>query len=150
MHKLRLLENTKRNLQFFNIYFHNIEMFINENVKYWKNSIPVFTECSCDGGGNDWGEGGEMDGSNKDVDLDDVNAGDGEKKVDFADVYNGGGDSSDDAGVDDAGWVNTNGGDDADSGNGDSKFDCGADSGSRDSDDKGYGSVDDNGEQLWY
>ena len=69
-----------------------------------------------------------MDGSNKDVDLDDVNAGDGEKKVDFADVYNGG--------------------DDADSGNGDSKFDCGADSGSRDSDDKGYGSVDDNGEQL--
>ena len=35
-------------------------------------------------------------------------------------MYNGGGDSSDDAGVDDVGCVNTNGGDDADSGNGDS------------------------------
>ena len=89
-----------------------------------------------------------MDGNNKDVDLDDVNAGDGEKNVDFADVYNGGSDSSDDAGVDDAGWINTNGGDDADSGNGDRKFDCGADSGSGDSDNKGYGGVDDNGEQL--
>ena len=49
-----------------------------------------------------------MDVSNKDVGLDNVNAGDGEKKVDPGEVYNGGGDSNDDVGVDDVGKVNTN------------------------------------------
>ena len=60
------------------------------------------------------GKGVEVRGSNKDVCLDNVNAGDGENKVDLGDVYNGGGDSYDDVGVDDVGWVNTNGDDDAD------------------------------------
>ena len=62
-----------------------------------------------------------MDGSNKDVGLDDINAGDGKNKVDLGEVYNGGGDSNDDVGVDDVGKVNTNGGGDAaDFGDGDS------------------------------
>ena len=46
-----------------------------------------------------------MDGSNKDVGFDNVNAGDGENKVDLGDVYNGGGDIDDDVGVDDVGRV---------------------------------------------
>ena len=105
MYKLRLLGNTKRNLQFFSIYYHNIEMFINKNVKYWKNPIPISTELPCDGGDNDESEGVEVDGSNKDVGFDNVNAGDGENKVDLGDVYNGGGDIDDDVGVDDVGRV---------------------------------------------
>ena len=125
MYKLRLLENIKRNLQFFSIYFVNIEMFINKNVKYWKNPNPVFTEFPCDGGDNDAGEDDEVDGSNKDVDLDNVNAGDDENKVDLGGVYNGGGDSNDNVEVDDVGRVNANGGDDADFSNRDRKFDCG-------------------------
>ena len=32
-YKLRLFGKTKRNLQFFIIYLHNIAMFINKNVK---------------------------------------------------------------------------------------------------------------------
>ena len=44
MYKLRLFGNAKRNLQFFIIYFHNIEMFKNKNVKYRKNPNAVFTE----------------------------------------------------------------------------------------------------------
>ena len=75
-----------------------------------------------------------------------VNAGDGENKVDLGDVYNGGGNSNDDVGVDDVGRVNTNGGDDADFGNSDSKFDCGADRGGGDVDDKDDGGVDDDGD----
>ena len=66
-----------------------------------------------------------MDGSNKDVDLDNVNAGDDENKVDLGGVYNGGGDSNDNVEVDDVGRVNANGGDDADFSNRDRKFDCG-------------------------
>ena len=85
-----------------------------------------------------------MDGSKKDVML--VNAGDGENKVDLGDVYNGGGNSNDDVGVGDVGRVNTNGGDDADFGNSDSKFDCGADRGGGDGDDKDDGGVDDDGD----
>ena len=121
MYKLGLFGNTGRNLQYFSIYFHNIEMFINKNVRYWKNSVPVFTECPCDGGDNDEGEVVEVDGSNKDLGLDDVNAGDGKNKVDLGEVYNGGGDSNDYVGVDDVGKVNTNGGGHAaDFGDGDS------------------------------
>ena len=121
MYKLGLFGNTGRNLQYFSIYFHNIEMFINKNVRYWKNSVPVFTERPCDGGDNNEGEVVEVDGSNKDVGLDDINAGDGKNKVDLGEVYNGGGDSNDDVGVDDVGKVNTNGGGDAaDFGDGDS------------------------------
>ena len=146
MYKLGLLGNTERNLQFFSIYFHNIEMFTNKNVKYWKNPVPVFTELPCDVGDNDEGEGVEVDGSNKDVGLDNVNAGDGENKVDFDDVYNGGGDCNGDVGVDDVGRVNTNGGDTAGFGNGESKFDCGADRDSGDGDDKDDGSVDNDGD----
>ena len=89
-------------------------MFINKNVKYWKNSISVFTELLCDGGDNDEGGGVEVDGDNKDVGVDNGNAGDGENKVDLGDVYNGGGDSNDDVGVDDVGRVNTSGRDDTD------------------------------------
>ena len=78
-------------------------MFINKNVRYRKNPIPVFTELLCDGGDNDEGDGVEVDGSNKDVGLDNVNAGDGKNKIDLGDMYNGGGDSNDDVGVDDVG-----------------------------------------------
>ena len=136
MYKLRLIGNTEHNLQFFSIYFHNIEMLVNKNVKYWTNPIPVFAKLPCDGDDNDEGEGVEVDGSNKDVVLDNVNAGDGENKVDLGDMYNGGGDSNDNVGVDDVGRVNTNGGDDADFGNNDSKFDCGANRRGGDGDDK--------------
>ena len=48
-----------------------------------------------------------MDGSNKDVGLDNVNTGDGENKVDLGHVYNGGGYSNDDVRFDDVGVVNT-------------------------------------------
>ena len=88
------------------------------------------------------GKGVEVRGSNKDVCLDSVNAGDGENKVDLGDVYNGGGDSDDDLGVDDVSRVNTNNGDDANFGNGDSKFDCGANIGSTDDDGKDDGDAD--------
>ena len=136
IYKLRLLGNTESNLQFFSKYFYNTEMFINKNAKYWKNPIPVFTELPCDGGDNDEGEGDEVDGNNKDAGLDNVNAGDGENKVDLGNVYNGG-DSVD------VGRVNTNCGDDADFGNGDRKFNCDADRGGGDGDDKDDGGVDD-------
>ena len=74
-----------------------------------------------------------MDGSNKNVGLDNVrdgkeNPGDGEDKFDLDDVYNGVGDSNDNIGGDDVGGANSNDGDDANFGNGDSKFDCGDDS----------------------
>ena len=146
MYKLGLLGNTERNLQFFSIYFHNIEMFTNKIVKYWKNPVPVFTELPCDVGDNDEGEGVEVDGSNKDVGLDNVNAGDGENKVDLGDVYNGGGNSNDDVEVDDVVRVNTNGVDDADFVNGDSKFECHANRSSGDGDDEDDGVVDDDGD----
>ena len=71
--------------------------------------------CWCGGqnGGDDGdNDGDEVDGSNKNVCLD-VNAGDSENKVDLGDVYDGGADSNDDDGVDDVGWVDTNGVDDA-------------------------------------
>ena len=42
-----------------------------------------------------------MDGSNKGVVLDDVNAGNVENNVDLGDVYSAGGDSIDGGGVDD-------------------------------------------------
>ena len=64
MFKLRLSGNTKRNFQFI-------------LPKYWKNSIPVFTEPPCDGSDNYEVEGDEKVGINKDVGLDNVNAGDG-------------------------------------------------------------------------
>ena len=143
MYKMRLLRNTKRNLQFFSIYFHSIEMFINKNVKYWKNTIPVFTELPCDGGDSDEGQGDEMDCRNKDVGIDNINAGYGENKVDLGDMYNGGGDSSDDTGVDDVGRANTIGGDDADFGNGDTKFHFVDDRGGGDGDDEDEGGDDD-------
>ena len=50
-----------------------------------------------------------MDRSSKDVGLDNVDAADGENKVDLGDMYIGGGDTNDGIGVDNA----------------DSKFDCG-------------------------
>ena len=141
-YKLILFGNTKCNLQFFIIYFDNIEMFINNNVKYRKNQNPVFTELPCDGGDNDEGDDDEVDGSNKDVGLGNVNAGDGKSKVDLGDVYNGGGDSNN-VRVDVVDGVNTNGGDDADFGNSDRKFDCGNDRSSGDGGDKDDGGVDD-------
>ena len=61
-------------------------------------------------------------------------------------MYNGGGNSNDDIGVDEVGRVNTNGGDDTDLGNGDSKFDCSADRGGGDGDDKDDGGIDDDGD----
>ena len=87
-----------------------------------------------------------MDGSNKNVGLDNINAGDGENKVDLGDVYNGGGDSNDDVGVDNVFGVNTNGADDADFGNSDSKSDCDDDRGSGDGGDKDDGGVDNDGD----
>ena len=101
-------------------------MFVNKNVIYKKTPNPVFTEFPCDGGDNDGDD--EVDGSNEDVCLDNVNAGDGERKVDLADLYNRGGGSN--VGVDDVGGVNTNGGNDSDFANGDSKSDFGDDRGS--------------------
>ena len=121
-----------------------MEMFINKNVKYWKNLVPVFTELPCDGGNDNESDSVEVDGSNRDVGLDDANAGDGENKVDL-NVYNGGGDSNDDVGVDDVGRVNTNGGDSADFGNGDGKFDWVANRDDGDGDDKDDVGVDDDG-----
>ena len=56
-----------------------------------------------------------MDGSKKDVGLDNVNA--CNNKVNLGDVYSGGGDSNNDVG-----GVSTNGGDNADFSNGDSKI----------------------------
>ena len=47
-------------------------------------------------------------------------------------MYNDGGDSDDDLGVDDVSRVNTNNGDDANFSNGDSKFECGADGDGKD------------------
>ena len=98
-------------------------MLINKNVKYRKNPNSVFTELPCDGRDNDEGDD-EADGSYTDVGLDNVNAGDGENKVDLGDLYNGGGDSNDDVEVNNVGGVTTYGGDDADFGNSDSKFNC--------------------------
>ena len=40
-----------------------------------------------------------MNVNNKDVSLDDVNAEDGQNKVDFGDVESGGGDSNDGGGI---------------------------------------------------
>ena len=121
-------------------------MFINKNLKYWINRTSVFTELLCDGGYNDKGEVVEEDGSNKDVSLDNANAGDGENKVNLVDVYDGGGDSNNDVGVDDIGRVSTVGGDEADFGNGDTKFYCGTDRGGGDGDNKDDGGVDDDGD----
>ena len=100
MYKLRLLRNTKRNLKFFIIYFHNIE--INKNVKYWKKNKPCIHK-TCDRGDNDEGDDDEGDGSSIDVGLDNVSAVDGENKFDPGDAHNGGGHSNDDVWVDDVG-----------------------------------------------
>ena len=118
-------------------------MFINKDVKYWKSPILVFTEFTGVGGDNSESEGDYVDGSNNDVCLDNVNAGDGENKVDLGDSNNGCDDSNDDFGVDNVGRVNTNVGDDAGFGNGDSKFDCGDEKSGGDGDDKDDGGVDD-------
>ena len=85
-----------------------------------------------------------MDGSKKDVGLDNVNA--CNNKVNLGDVYSGDGDSNNDVGIDDVGGVSTNGGDNADFSNGDSKFECGDDRDGGDGDDKDYGSVHDDGD----
>ena len=76
-----------------------------------------------------------MDGSNKDVGLDNFNAGDGESKVGFSNMYSG-----------DVivmlvelmivGGIDTNGGDDANCGDGDSKVDWGDNLDGGDSDKK--------------
>ena len=118
-------------------------MFIDKNVKYQKNPKPVLTELPCDRGDNDEGNDDEVDGSIKDVGSDNVNAGDGENKVDLGDLYNGGGNSNDDAGAGNVDGVKTNGGDDADFGDGDSKFDCGDDRDSGDGGDRDDGCVND-------
>ena len=44
-----------------------------------------------------------MDSGNKDIELYNINTGDGENKVDLCNNYNGGGYSNDDGGVDDVG-----------------------------------------------
>ena len=74
MFKLRLSGNTKRNFQFILPKYWN---GYKKNIKHWKNSIPVFTEPPCDGSDNYEVEGDEKVGINKDVGLDNVNAGDG-------------------------------------------------------------------------
>ena len=61
-------------------------------------------------------------------------------------MYNGGGDSNDDVGVDNVCGVNTNGGDDADFGNGDSKSDRDDGRGSGDGGDKDDGDADNDGD----
>ena len=58
-------------------YFHNIDISINYNVKYWKKPVSVFIELPCDGGVNHEGKGVEMDGPNKHVGLDNINADNG-------------------------------------------------------------------------
>ena len=87
-----------------------------------------------------------MDGSNEDVGFDNVNALDGENKVDLGDMYSGGGDSNDDVGVDNVSGIITNGGDNAEFVNGDSKFNCGDDRDNGDGGDKDGGGVDDDGD----
>ena len=114
-------------------------MFKNKNVRYRKNPNSILTKLLCDGGDNDEGDDDEVDGSNKNLGLDNVNVVDDENKVDLADVHSEGSDSNDDVGVEDVGGVNTNGGDDADFGIGDSKFDCGDDRNSGDGNDKDDG-----------
>ena len=57
-----------------------------------------------------------MDASNKDVEFDDVNVGDGENKVDLCDVYIGGGYCYDGGGVDDVDEIDANGRDEANCG----------------------------------
>ena len=114
-------------------------MFKNKNVRYRKNPNSILTKLLCDGSDNDEGDDDEVDGSNKNLGLDNVNVGDDENKVDLADVHNEGSDSNDDVGVEDVGGVNTNGGDDADFGIGDSKFDCGDDRNSGDGNNKDDG-----------
>ena len=85
-----------------------------------------------------------MDGSNKDVGLDNINAGAGTNKVDFGDVYSAG-DSNLDDGVDNEGGVVTNDVDDANCRDGDHKADCSdnLDGGGFDNNDDG--NVDDGG-----
>ena len=55
-------------------------------------------DCGCDDGNNgvDDGDGGvdEVDGSNKDVGLDNVNAGDSKNKIDLGDIYGSGDDTN--------------------------------------------------------
>ena len=75
-----------------------------------------------------------MGGSKKGVGLDILNAGDDENKDDLGDVYNGGGHSNDDEGVDYVDRTNNNGRDDAEFGNGDSKLDFSVNVGSCDDD----------------
>ena len=76
-----------------------------------------------------------MDGSNKDVDLDNINAGDDKNKVNLPNVYTDSGDSNDDGGVDGLTWDDTNGADHANCGDADSKFVFGDDVDSDDGDD---------------
>ena len=71
-----------------------------------------------------------MDRSSEDVGLDNVDAADGENKVDLGDMYIGSGDTNDGIGVDNA----------------DSKFDCGDVRNGGDGDDEDNGSVDDDGD----
>ena len=78
-----------------------------------------------------------MDDINNKVVLDNVNAGNGESKVDLCDLYSGGSDCSDDGGLDDVGGVDTNDADDGDCGDGDSKVNCGDDLDGSDVDDVG-------------
>ena len=87
-----------------------------------------------------------MNGSNRDVGLDNFNVGDGENKADLGDVNSGGRDSNDDVGVDDIVWIITNSGTDDNFGNGDSKFECGDDINGGDRDNKDAGDVDDDGD----
>ena len=110
-----------------------------------KKHNPCFHRTSCDGGDNDEGEGDEMDCRNKDDGLDNINAGYGESKIDLGDMYNGGGNSSDDTGVGDVGRANTIGGDDADFGNGDTKFHFVDDRGGSDGNDEDEGGDNDDG-----
>ena len=71
-----------------------------------------------------------MDRSSEDVGLDNVDAADGENKVDLGDMYIGSGDTNDGIGFDNA----------------DSKFDCGDVRNGGDGDDEDNGSVDDDGD----
>ena len=76
-----------------------------------------------------------MDGSNKDVDLDNISAGDDKNEVNLPNVYTDSGDSNDDGGVDDLTWNDTNGADDANCSDADSKFVFGDDVDSGNGDD---------------
>ena len=96
-----------------------------------------------DNGDNDDCNRNEVDVSNKDFSLDNVNAGEGKNKFDLGNVYSCCRDSNDDSGVSWVAEVDTNGGNHANCSGCNSNLDCVDDIYSGDGDDKEDGDVDD-------